>query len=88
MAMGVLQVAREKRLRVPKDLSVVGFDDIRFAQYTQPSLTTISQPMRAIGEGTVRLLLSIIEDPSVTPESVTLPHSLVARESTGAPARL
>jgi LacI family transcriptional regulator, repressor for deo operon, udp, cdd, tsx, nupC, and nupG len=88
MAMGVLELAREKRLRVPKDLSVVGFDDIRFAQYTQPSLTTISQPMRAIGEGTVKLLLSIIEDPSVTPDSVTLPHSLVARGSTStAPSR-
>jgi len=88
MAMGVLEVARERRLRVPKDLSVVGFDDIRFAQYTQPSLTTISQPMRAIGEGTVRLLLSIIEDPSTTPQSVTLPHSLVTRESTtSAPTR-
>ena len=88
MAMGVLEVARERRLRVPKDLSVVGFDDIRFAQYTQPSLTTISQPMRAIGEGTVRVLLAIIEDPMVTPESVTLPHSLVTRESTAvAPSR-
>jgi LacI family repressor for deo operon, udp, cdd, tsx, nupC, and nupG len=88
MAMGVLEVARERRLRVPKDLSVVGFDDIRFAQYTQPSLTTISQPMRAIGEGTVRVLLAIIEDSTVTPESVTLPHSLVTRESTAiAPVR-
>ena len=88
MAMGELEVARERRLRVPKDLSVVGFDDIRFAQYTQPSLTTISQPMRAIGEGTVRVLLAIIEDPTVTPESVTLSHSLVTRESTAiAPLR-
>ena len=86
MAMGVLEVARERRLRIPRDLSVVGFDDIRFAQYTQPALTTISQPMRAIGEGTVRLLLSIIEDPSSTPESITLPHMLVARESTAAVA--
>src|SRR5262249_48737170 len=88
MAMGVLEVARDRRLRVPADLSVVGFDDIRFAQYTQPSLTTISQPMRAIGEGTVRLLLSIIEDPTVTPASITLPHRLVTRESTAtAPSR-
>jgi LacI family repressor for deo operon, udp, cdd, tsx, nupC, and nupG len=88
MAMGVLEVARQKRIRVPRDVSVVGFDDIRFAQYTQPALTTISQPMRAIGEGTVRLLLSIIDDPAVTPESVTLPHMLVTRDSTAcAPAR-
>lgn len=85
MAMGVLEFARRKRLRVPKDLSVVGFDDIRFARYTDPPLTTIAQPMRAIGEGTVRLLLSILHDDSVTPESVTLPHTLITRSSTAAP---
>jgi LacI family repressor for deo operon, udp, cdd, tsx, nupC, and nupG len=86
MAMGVLEFARRKRLRVPRDLSVVGFDDIRFARYTDPPLTTIAQPMRAIGEGTVRLLLAILHDDSVTPESVTLPHTLITRASTAAPS--
>jgi LacI family repressor for deo operon, udp, cdd, tsx, nupC, and nupG len=86
MAMGVLEFARRKRLRVPRDLSVVGFDDIRFARYTEPPLTTIAQPMRAIGEGTVRLLLAILHDDSVTPESVTLPHTLITRASTAAPS--
>ena len=85
MAMGVLEFARRKRLRVPRDLSVVGFDDIRFARYTEPALTTIAQPMREIGEGTVRLLLAIIHDDSVTPESVTLPHTLITRGSSAAP---
>jgi LacI family repressor for deo operon, udp, cdd, tsx, nupC, and nupG len=84
MAMGVLEVARERRMHIPRDLSVVGFDDIKFAQYTQPALTTVSQPMRAIGEGTVQLLLSIIDDPAATPESITLPHMLVTRDSTAA----
>jgi LacI family repressor for deo operon, udp, cdd, tsx, nupC, and nupG len=86
MAMGVLEFARRKRLRVPRDLSVVGFDDIRFARYTDPPLTTVAQPMRAIGEGTVRMLLSILSDDSVPPESVTLPHTLITRGSTAAPA--
>jgi len=85
MAMGVLEFARRRRLRVPRDLSVVGFDDIRFARYTDPPLTTVAQPMRAIGEGTVRLLLTILTDDSVTPESVTLPHTLITRGSTSAP---
>ena len=87
MAMGVLDVARRKRIRVPRDLSVVGFDDIRFARYTEPPLTTIAQPMRAIGEGTVRLLLAILRDDSTAPDSVTLPHTLITRASTAAPTK-
>ena len=62
MAMGAIEVgAAARHLRVPDDLSVVGFDDIRFARYIDPPLTTIAQPMRAIGEGTVRLLLEILQ---------------------------
>ena len=82
--MGVLDYARQKRIRVPRDLSVVGFDDIRFTRYTEPALTTIAQPMREIGEGTVRLLLAILHDDAITPESVTLPHTLIRRASTAA----
>jgi LacI family repressor for deo operon, udp, cdd, tsx, nupC, and nupG len=82
MAIGVLQAARRRGLRVPQDLSIVGFDDIRFARHMDPPLTTIAQPMREIGEGTVRLLLDILNGKTV-PTSVTLPHSLVVRGSTG-----
>jgi len=86
MAMGVLDYARQSGIRVPETLSVVGFDDIRFARYTYPALTTVAQPMREIGEGTVRLLLSILADDAVTPASVTLPHRLVVRATTAPPA--
>jgi DNA-binding LacI/PurR family transcriptional regulator len=51
----------------------------------EPPLTTIAQPMREIGEGTVRLLMQILRDPNVAPEPVTLPHILTVRSST-APA--
>jgi LacI family transcriptional regulator, repressor for deo operon, udp, cdd, tsx, nupC, and nupG len=89
MAMGVLETARRRRLRVPDHLSVVGFDDIRFARYTDPPLTTIAQPMRAIGEGTVRLLLEILHgDGAVAPEPVTLPHTLTVRSSTAPPGSI
>src|SRR5947208_1483386 len=73
MAMGVVEVARRLGVRVPARLSVVGFDDIRFARHMDPPLTTIAQPMRQIGEGTVRLLLSILAGggDAETPESVT-----------------
>jgi LacI family repressor for deo operon, udp, cdd, tsx, nupC, and nupG len=84
MAMGVLETARRRQLRVPDDLSIVGFDDIRFARYVDPPLTTIAQPMRQIGEGTVTLLLQILQGEGA-PESVTLPHVLVVRSSTAPP---
>jgi LacI family repressor for deo operon, udp, cdd, tsx, nupC, and nupG len=87
MAMGVLQTAKRRGLRVPDDLSLIGFDDIRFARCIDPPLTTIAQPMRAMGEGTVRLLLDILGGRTTPPESVTLPHTLVVRESTRAPER-
>jgi LacI family transcriptional regulator, repressor for deo operon, udp, cdd, tsx, nupC, and nupG len=87
MAFGVIEVARRQGIRVPDDLSVVGFDDIRFSRHMDPPLTTIAQPMREIGEGTVRLLLDILSGKTVVPTSVTLPHKLIVRESTGpAPA--
>ena len=85
MAIGVIGAANRDGVRIPEDLSLVGFDDIRFARYTDPPLTTISQPLRAIGEGTVRLLLEILSDHSKTPESVTLPHGLTIRSSTARP---
>ncbi len=86
MAMGALETAKRHGLRVPLDLSLVGFDDIRFARCVDPPLTTIAQPMRAIGEGTVRLLLEILNsDTGAAPESVTLPHTLTIRSSTAPP---
>ena len=82
MAMGVLDIARQRGVRVPRDLSVVGFDDIRFARYVDPPLTTIAQPMREIGEATVRLLLDILQGRITTPQSITLPHTLIIRSTT------
>ena len=87
MAMGVMGAARAMGLRVPADLSIVGFDDIRFAQCMDPPLTTIAQPMREIGEGTVLLLLEILNGNHLAPLSVTLPHALQVRGSTAASPR-
>ena len=87
MAIGVIDTAKRLRKTVPRDLSVMGFDDIRFARYTDPPLTTIAQPMREIGEGTVRLLLEILRGNAISPVSVTLPHTLMVRGSTAPPLR-
>lgn len=84
MAMGALSAICSCNLKCPDDVSLVGFDDIRFARYTQPSLTTVSQPMEAIGRETVRLLLDILSGESDSRISITLPHQLVIRNSTAA----
>jgi LacI family repressor for deo operon, udp, cdd, tsx, nupC, and nupG len=87
MAIGAMNVARAFGTRVPEELSVVGFDDIAFAAYTVPPLTTVAQPVREIGQETVRLVLGIINRQTMTPVSVILRHSLVVRESTAAAPR-
>ena len=81
MAIGALGAARRHTLRVPEDLSIVGFDDVRYAAHTDPPLTTIAQPMQQIGEHAVRLLLDLLNGKPV-PLWVTLPHRLVVRAST------
>ena len=81
--MGVYMTAQREGIRIPADLSVVGFDDIRYAACMNPPLTTVAQPMREIGEGTVRLLMQILKDPDASPQPVTLPHILTVRSSTG-----
>ncbi len=85
MAMGALAALRGLGLACPRDVSLVGFDDIRFAAYLDPPLTTVSQPMAEIGHETVRLLLEILSGQAAAPRNVTLPHRLVVRASTAAP---
>lgn len=85
MAMGALEAIRQRGLHCPRDVSLVGFDDIRFAQYLDPQLTTVSQPMEQIGHEVVRLLLDILSGRAVALQNVTLPHRLVVRSSTVPP---
>jgi len=88
MAIGVLRAAREMGLRVPEDVSVVGFDDIDISQHTNPPLTTVHQPIRQKGESAVRLLLSVVERRDQRPEHIRLETRLIVRGSTGpAPRR-
>ncbi|MER3469524.1 MAG: DNA-binding transcriptional regulator CytR, partial [Thermoflexus sp.] len=60
-AIGALKAARAAGLRVPEDLSVVGFDDILFAAYTEPPLTTVAQPKYEMGRTAMGLLLRLLE---------------------------
>ena len=61
MAIGAMQALRARGLRVPQDVSIVGFDDIRFARYTDPPLTTIAQPKDDLGKEAMTALLEILD---------------------------
>jgi LacI family transcriptional regulator len=88
-AIGAIRALREAGLRVPEDVSVVGFDDILSAAFQNPSLTTVRQPLLKMGEIAAELVVRRIEDTSKKEqtEAIVLQPELVIRESTG-PARL
>lgn len=85
-ALGVLRVAGELGLRVPQDLSIVGFDDIPEAASATPALTTVVQPLREMGAQALRMLIDLLEGREVA-EHLQFPAELIVRASTGpAPA--
>jgi alanine racemase len=84
MAIGAMRAAREEGLRIPDDLSVVGFDDIDLAAHVDPPLTTVHQPIRQKGADAVRLLLAEVEQREANrPEHIRLDTRLIIRTSTG-----
>jgi LacI family transcriptional regulator len=83
MAIGALAVLRAGRLRVPGDVAMTGFDDIALARHVRPALTTVRQPMREMGEVSVRLLLERLANSEAPRQSVVLPTSVVLRRSCG-----
>jgi LacI family transcriptional regulator len=87
MAIGAMQVARERGLRMPDDLSVIGFDDTNEALIAVPALTTVRQPLAEMGRTAVSLLLRQLENHRFEPLRVELETKLVVRDSTGSPAQ-
>lgn len=83
MAFGVMEAVRDAGLRVPEDVSIVGFDDIPQCLMTHPPLTTVRQPLQEMGRTAVRMLIRVINDPSQPPERVRLHTQLVLRGTCG-----
>jgi len=81
MAAAALTVLNDAGRRVPEDVAIVGFDDSSVATTTRPTLTTIRQPIEAMGREMARLLLRRIDDPDDAPLQVVFPTELVVRES-------
>jgi LacI family xylobiose transport system transcriptional regulator len=89
-ALGVLEAVRGLSLhgpglRVPEDLSIVGYDDIPLAKWVSPRLTTVRQPLRRMAEEASRLVLRLSKAPLETVPRMDLATSLIVRESTGPP---
>lgn len=82
MAIGAMRALASRGLRVPQDVSVVGFDDIRFSRYMTPALTTVAQPKNALGREAMSMLIELLNDPEVPPRKRVLSADLVVRGST------
>jgi DNA-binding LacI/PurR family transcriptional regulator len=85
-ALGLLRAAHQLGLRVPEDLSVVGYDDLPLASWVGPPLTTVRQPLREMGAAATQILLDIARGRSPKVRRLNLSTELVVREST-APLR-
>jgi LacI family transcriptional regulator len=83
-AAGVVEAARIRGLRVPQDLSVVGFDDTQLARYFSPPLTTVRQPLREMGGVALRTALRMAADEKLDSHHVELATELIVRHSTAA----
>lgn len=84
-AMGAITALLREGLRVPDDISVVGFDDIAFASIFSPPLTTISQQRKELGQRAALLLLDSIRGSSSEPRNIVIDHTLIQRASTSKP---
>lgn len=86
IALGIIETARARGLRVPEDLSIVGFDDTLLARMAAPPLTTVRQPLREMGAVALRTALRLANGEKVESHHVELATDLVVRDST-APVR-
>ncbi|AGB41379.1 transcriptional regulator [Halobacteroides halobius DSM 5150] len=82
LAFGIIKAFQEHDKKIPEDLSIVGFDDLKTCQYVTPALTTIKQDIFYKGVRTVEVLIEEIESQAKEKKSITLPLELVIRDST------
>ncbi|WP_438994817.1 LacI family DNA-binding transcriptional regulator [Pseudemcibacter sp.] len=83
MAIGAIHYAKKKRLSVPDDISISGFDNISFAEYSDPPLTTISQPAEEFGSFAMSMLFDVMKGNELEEKYKLLPFELIKRKSTG-----
>lgn len=82
MALGVIEQIKNHGLSVPKDIAIVGFDNIEIGEFSKPALTTVNQPMYEIGKSSIEALLALIKNVRKNPIRIMLRTELIVREST------
>jgi LacI family transcriptional regulator len=87
-ALGVYEAARQRGLRIPQDLSVVGFDDLPMSRWSSPPLTTVRQPLAEMGRIAAEMLGTLVEGLTLSSRRIELATELVVRGSTAPPIRL
>jgi LacI family transcriptional regulator len=84
MMAGTLSAVRQRKVKVPRELSLVGFDDARWAQYLEPPLTVVSQPAELMGQKAAQLLLTRLNG-RATAQTIVFTPELIVRRSAAAP---
>ncbi|MBM7703555.1 LacI family DNA-binding transcriptional regulator [Metabacillus iocasae] len=84
MAIGIIRALTEKQIKIPQEISLVGFDDITISKYSYPSLTTIHHPRYEMGKKSFNLLLKLLNNKKIGKKHIFLEEDLVVRESCGA----
>ncbi|AOS98646.1 HTH-type transcriptional repressor CytR [Microbulbifer aggregans] len=82
MAIGCIKGLKTAGIRVPEEMSITGFDDIEFARYSDPPLTTVAQPAEELGRASFNTLLELIEGQELQQTETVLPYDFVVRKST------
>lgn len=82
MAMGVMDAVRNRKMYIPEDISVLGFDNIPQSAMVFPPLTTVQQPLEQMGRVATQMLLDILKNPDKNVERIELPTELIVRDST------
>ncbi len=81
MAMGAMDAVRNRGLRIPDDVSIVGFDDIPQASLIRPAMTTVNQPLEKMGRVATQMLLDLLHHPEKEADRIELPTELIIRDS-------
>ncbi len=81
MAFGAITCIQDRGMKVPEDISIMGFDNIQYTEYVRPKLTTVRQPIREIGEVSVKTLIRLINGETIEERNIYLGGGIVIRDS-------